>query len=267
MIVNLLLHCLFLESVTAYIASNPYPANFKTTVSPLSRNRHAALKTDMSVMKMISGRFGYSSIEAVSLSISNAAKSSSVRGCSNTRVQKHLPRGHKSDIITLFCTSPNRGFEDNIVEQAIEEQPVVSEVSTLISEMNDSHHQHHHDSHLQQQSLIVSHLDIPLNTLTEEVKSAEAETTTPIKEPHNPMVITALASNAVAAPIKKKENGFKTFFKGNWLVMGEVIVIYLAHLNPGFGATGGRLKPEFFISKLGVFTIFFINGIALSIGK
>ena len=92
MIVNLLLHCLFLESVTAYIASNPYPANFKTTVSPLSRNRHAALKTDMSVMKMISGRFGYSSIEAVSLSISNAAKSSSVRGCSNTRVQ--IGRAH-----------------------------------------------------------------------------------------------------------------------------------------------------------------------------
>lgn len=31
------------------------------------------------------------------------------------------------------------------------------------------------------------------------------------------------------------------------------------------GATGGPLKPELFISKLGVLTIFFINGIALSL--
>ena len=80
------------------------------------------------------------------------------------------------------------------------------------------------------------------------------------------MVITVMDSNAVPPPKKKKDSGFKAFFKGNWLVMGEVIVIYLAHLNPSFGATGGRLRPEFFISKLGVFTIFFINGIALSIG-
>lgn len=57
----------------------------------------------------------------------------------------------------------------------------------------------------------------------------------------------------------------KKFFKENWLVLGEILVIYLASKNPSFGATGGPLKPEFTISKLGVFTIFFINGIALSI--
>ena len=178
-----------------------------------------------------------------------------------------MPRGQKSDIITLFCASPNGNFNDNIVEQEVKEQPVLSEeVSTYINETNDIHLHHHHDAHLQQQSLIVSHLDIPLDTLTTEIKAAEEEAA-PAKVPHNPMVITVMPSDAVAAPIKKKDTGFKAFVKGNWLVMGEVFVIYLAHLNPAFGATGGRLRPEFFISKLGVFTIFFINGIALSIGK
>ena len=57
-----------------------------------------------------------------------------------------------------------------------------------------------------------------------------------------------------------------SFLKVNWLVVGEIFVIALAKWNPMFGASGGRMKPEFFISKLGVFTIFFINGVALSIG-
>ena len=55
------------------------------------------------------------------------------------------------------------------------------------------------------------------------------------------------------------------FLKGNWLVLGEVLVIYLAKQNPQFFASGGSLRPEFWISKVGVFIIFFINGIALSI--
>lgn len=42
-------------------------------------------------------------------------------------------------------------------------------------------------------------------------------------------------------------------------------MIFLAQWNPGLGATGGILRPEIFISKLGVFLIFFINGIALSL--
>lgn len=55
------------------------------------------------------------------------------------------------------------------------------------------------------------------------------------------------------------------FMQNNWLVLGEIIVIILAKVNPNIGATGGPLRPELFISKLGVFFIFFINGIALSI--
>eukprot|EP01038_Epipyxis_sp_PR26KG_P010846 gene10846-14559_t len=57
----------------------------------------------------------------------------------------------------------------------------------------------------------------------------------------------------------------KKLLLSNWLVLGEVLVIMLAKHNPSFGATGGILRPEITISKLGVFTIFFINGVALSL--
>ena len=56
-----------------------------------------------------------------------------------------------------------------------------------------------------------------------------------------------------------------SFLYNNWLVLGEVLVIYLAKQNPHFFKSGGALRPEFWISKVGVFVIFFINGIALSI--
>ena len=56
-----------------------------------------------------------------------------------------------------------------------------------------------------------------------------------------------------------------SFLRNNWLALGEVLVIYLAKKWPTFGCTGGPLKPEFFINKLGVFIIFFINGLALSL--
>ena len=63
------------------------------------------------------------------------------------------------------------------------------------------------------------------------------------------------------------KSGLKKFAKTNWLVIGEVIVIVFAKLFPWIGCTGGPLKPEFFISKCGVFTIFFINGISISLNQ
>ena len=54
--------------------------------------------------------------------------------------------------------------------------------------------------------------------------------------------------------------------KNNWLILGEIFVIALAQYNPALGATGGILRPEITISKIGVFIIFFINGVALSLG-
>lgn len=65
--------------------------------------------------------------------------------------------------------------------------------------------------------------------------------------------------------IEKKTNSFSKALSENWLVLGEIFVIALAKKFPHLGATGGPLRPEFFISKLGVFTIFFINGVALSL--
>jgi hypothetical protein len=80
-----------------------------------------------------------------------------------------------------------------------------------------------------------------------------SETQNSEQPPATPVVTTA------------KPNKFLSFLKGNWLVLGEVLVIFLAYKNPNFMASGGPLRPEFFISKIGVFTIFLINGLALSI--
>jgi hypothetical protein len=55
------------------------------------------------------------------------------------------------------------------------------------------------------------------------------------------------------------------FFKENWLVLGEILVILVAKQNPRLGASGGILRPEITISKIGVFAIFFINGVAISL--
>ncbi len=63
---------------------------------------------------------------------------------------------------------------------------------------------------------------------------------------------------------KRKRTKILKFFRTNWLILGEIFVIFLAQKYPKFGATGGPIKPEFWISQIGVFTIFFINGIALS---
>jgi sodium/bile acid cotransporter 7 len=56
----------------------------------------------------------------------------------------------------------------------------------------------------------------------------------------------------------------KSFFNSNWLVIGEIVVILAAKRWPNFFASGGPCMPEFWISKVGVCTIFFLNGIALS---
>jgi len=64
---------------------------------------------------------------------------------------------------------------------------------------------------------------------------------------------------------KRKITKVLQFVRTNWLILGEILVIFLAQKYPKFGATGGPIKPEFWISQIGVFTIFFINGIALSI--
>lgn len=58
---------------------------------------------------------------------------------------------------------------------------------------------------------------------------------------------------------------FKALLKQNWLVVGEVIVILIAKWWPQLMASGGILRAELLVGKVGVFVIFFLNGIALSI--
>lgn len=86
--------------------------------------------------------------------------------------------------------------------------------------------------------------------------------------PVNPINSIPTKSLDVSNDKKKKVKTHQvilSFLYNNWLVLGEVLVIYLAKQNPHFFKSGGALRPEFWISKVGVFVIFFINGIALSI--
>ena len=68
------------------------------------------------------------------------------------------------------------------------------------------------------------------------------------------------------AGVSRKPIRWRKFLWNNSLLIGEFIVITIARLNPRLGMTGGPLRPEFTISKLGVLAIFFINGIQLSLG-
>lgn len=83
-------------------------------------------------------------------------------------------------------------------------------------------------------------------------------------------IVSSTSPTTAAKPKDAKLSSVAAFvaaLKSNWLVIGEVFVILLAKFNPALGATGGILRPEFTISKLGVFTIFFINGVALSLSN
>jgi solute carrier family 10 (sodium/bile acid cotransporter), member 7 len=64
---------------------------------------------------------------------------------------------------------------------------------------------------------------------------------------------------------QKRRKQFKSLCKQNWLVLGEVIVIAIAKVWPELMASGGILRAEWLVGKLGVCIIFFLNGIALSI--
>jgi hypothetical protein len=45
-------------------------------------------------------------------------------------------------------------------------------------------------------------------------------------------------------PPRRKSQELISFFKTNWLILGEVLVIAFAKWKPYFGATGGPLAPE-----------------------
>ncbi|XP_064636814.1 sodium/bile acid cotransporter 7-like [Lineus longissimus] len=51
--------------------------------------------------------------------------------------------------------------------------------------------------------------------------------------------------------------------KKNWFLIGIIIVIIAAHVEPSIGLKGGPLKPEITVSFLAVFIIFFNSGLSL----
>eukprot|EP01040_Poterioochromonas_malhamensis_P014873 gene14873-16551_t len=88
------------------------------------------------------------------------------------------------------------------------------------------------------------------------------QTSTSVTSPSASIVTTS------ALVVNKKKSKFPEWLRAigrNWLILGEIFVIFLAKYNPQLGASGGILRPEITISKLGVFVIFFINGVALSL--
>jgi len=69
------------------------------------------------------------------------------------------------------------------------------------------------------------------------------------------------------AAIRKHLGATSKMLRNNWLIIGEILVILIAKQWPKLGATGGIFRPEITISKMGVFIIFFINGIAISLSS
>ena len=207
----------------------------------------------------------------------SAASSSSRFGSSSSSSgsrQKRPSAGVNRGNTALFSLPTGSNAESTTTEVA---------VSQAISERNkdndssdgdnaDQIQMSNIDLHVQHQSVLESQIvstseshEVQSSTPLKTETAIAIETTSSPKKVQTHMIVTRM--EAPAKIEKMKVNGVKKFLKGNWLVIGEVLVIMLAKMNPSFGATGGRLRPEFFISKLGVFTIFFINGIALSIGK
>ena len=279
MIHYFLLPLLLAETTNAY-ASLKWNRN-----NQLSRGLNS-LSTDISIVaSSITGK-GYfaSSVKydstITSTAVSAASSSSRFVSSSSSRQKRSSADGNKivnRGNTALFSLPTGSNAESTTAEvavpQAISERNMENDSKSTDDDNSNNLQKSNIDLHVQHQSVLESQL-------VSTSESHEVQSSTPLKtetviaidsiespKKVQPHMIVVTRMEAPVKIEKKKENGFKKFLKGNWLVIGEVLVIMLAKMNPSFGATGGRLRPEFFISKLGVFTIFFINGIALSIGK
>ena len=244
-----------LESATAYLAFNAMGASNQIRMDVLNKKSNPFTVAPRRIpLKMVTG-------------ISDFAIAGDVINFGSSGSRRKLNSRSKSSPTALYCASPIVGSEA-ITTEAIE-SITESPVATVNAAGDHSHHPTNqggiHDSAdaANQIAVTTGHGNVEWSA---PIQSIEQPAAIPAQKVPQPMIVTKMETTAVVPP-KKKENAFKKFLKGNWLVLGEVLVIMLAHKNPSFGATGGVLRPEFFVSKLGVFTIFFINGIALSIGK
>ena len=285
MIQYIFLPLLLVETTSAYVSLNSRKINHQSlSLSQSSRSNLLSADADVdSSLIMLNCDFA-SAINfdaTIPSKTAPVASSSSRFGSSSSSkcniLYTRLYGGSIKSRSALFCLPTNSNAESATTEIAVTEtisdRNVNTESNSSSEDESNGHSimnndllvQHRLESELQIGSTSESHeVHLSSSSNAEAIIAVKDVTDTPIRAPSQ-MIVTKMES-----PIKiekKKENGIKKFLKGNWLVIGEVLVIMMAKMNPSFGATGGKLRPEFFISKLGVFTIFFINGIALSIGK
>lgn len=257
------------EYVGAYFALNVQLSSIKCDSLSRERVRNKNVNRQSNFLTMIA--------EGNNINPSSRLVSTGVRNICDVNTLKNkftnLSEGKqrsRSRAVQIYCSPP--GTSSDAITVAESEKEVVplrsgsDSNSSNSKDEEESQHLHVHskvvspNSIIGEQSVAWSTPSVPdVPKMTEVVNAVKAAQ--PLK------IVTKTEVVDTKPPSKVKSNPFKTFLKGNWLVIGEVLVIMLARLNPAFGATGGRLRPEFFVSKLGVFTIFFINGIALSIGE
>jgi sodium/bile acid cotransporter 7 len=49
-----------------------------------------------------------------------------------------------------------------------------------------------------------------------------------------------------------------------WFLLGEILAIVTAYFYPRLGSSGGLLRTDIFVSKIGVFLLFFLKGLSVS---
>ena len=167
----------------------------------------------------------------------------------NTILLKNRYISKTTTSTTSFLLSPSIIKNDNYKNQIKKNNKNVIKSSSMVLKM--------------------SNVDSITDTITNSTAPMVLES---VSTSNNVITVDEIKQNTISINTNNDNNtnnsimsGLLSFLKGNWLVVGELIVIFLAQKNPRFFASGGKLHPEFWISRVGVFIIFFINGIALSI--
>jgi SBF-like CPA transporter family (DUF4137) len=250
------------EYVGAYFALNVRWSGAKCDLSATGGVKNKNAMRGSNLLGMSAERYYINtSSRLVSAGVRNICDAHALKSrCANLRLGSQRSRSRATNIYGSAS-----GSSSDAIAMSESDEEVVPLIRDSDSSSSKSEEELHHiDAHssIGSPNMIISELNLRWS-----MPGASDGSKITQRSPQPPKIITKTQVVVATPPPIVKPNAFKTFIKGNWLVIGEVIVIMLARLNPAFGATGGRLRPEFFVSKLGVFTIFFINGIALSIGK
>jgi SBF-like CPA transporter family (DUF4137) len=254
------------EYVGAYFALNVRGSGAKYDLSSTGGFKNTNAMRGSNLLSMSAERYYINtSSRPVSTGVRNICDANTLKS-SFAKLRQGSQRS-RSRATHIYCSSPGSSSDAITVSESEEVEPLISDSDSNSSKSEEK--VHHVDAHsaIGSPNMIIGEQNLQWSMPEASDGSKISEKITTEKSPQPPKIITKTQVIVGTPPPVVKPNAFKTFIKGNWLVIGEIMVIMLARLNPAFGATGGRLRPEFFVSKLGVFTIFFINGIALSIGK